>query len=93
MFEYRVLRKIFGPKRVEVIRDWEKFSNEVLRDFHQSPGIQVIQSRIISRLGHMACTVERRSAYGVLAEKTERDHLETNRHKVVDNIKMDNMEI
>jgi hypothetical protein len=68
VFEYRVLRKIFGPKRVEV-RDWEKFSNEDLHDFHHSQGIQVIQSRIIRRLGHMACMEERRSAYRVLAGK------------------------
>jgi hypothetical protein len=93
VFEYRVLRKIFGPKRVEIIRDWEKFSTEDLHDFHHSPGIQVIRSRIIRWLGHMACMNERRSEYRVLAEKTERDHLETSRHKVLDNIKMDHTEI
>jgi len=47
---------------------------------HQA-GIQVIKSRIIKWLGHMACMKER-SAYRVLVEKTERDHLETSRHEV-----------
>ena len=32
MFENRVLRKIFGPKRGEVIGDWRKLHNEELYD-------------------------------------------------------------
>jgi len=32
VFENRVLRKIFGPKRDEVIRDWKKLHNEELND-------------------------------------------------------------
>jgi len=68
VFEYRVLRKLFGPKRVEIIRDWEKFCNEDC-DFHHSPGIQVNKSRIIRWLGHTAYMEESRSARRVLAEK------------------------
>jgi len=30
--------KISGPKRVEITRECEKFSNEDLHDFHHSPG-------------------------------------------------------
>jgi hypothetical protein len=33
VFENRVLRKIFGPKRDEVMGEWRKFHNEELRDF------------------------------------------------------------
>jgi hypothetical protein len=32
VFENRVLRRIFGPKRVEAIEDWRKVHNEELHD-------------------------------------------------------------
>jgi hypothetical protein len=48
VFEYRVLRKLFGP---EGGNNWEKFCNKGLHDFHYSPGIQVIKSRIIGGWG------------------------------------------
>jgi hypothetical protein len=32
VFENRVLRRIFGPKRDEVTGEWRKLHNEVLRD-------------------------------------------------------------
>jgi hypothetical protein len=40
VFECKVLMKIFGPKRYEITRGWEKFSNEDLND---QAGIQVIK--------------------------------------------------
>jgi len=39
MFENRVLRRIFGPKRDEVTRDWSKLHNEELNDLYSSPNI------------------------------------------------------
>jgi hypothetical protein len=39
MFENRVLRKIFGPKRDEVMGEWRKLHNEELRDVYSSPSI------------------------------------------------------
>jgi hypothetical protein len=33
VFENRVLRRIFGPKRDEVTGEWRKLHNEVLRNF------------------------------------------------------------
>jgi hypothetical protein len=42
----RVLRRIFGPKRNEVTREWRKFHNEELHDLYCSPNIiRVIKSR------------------------------------------------
>jgi hypothetical protein len=44
MFENRVLRRIFGPKRGEVTGDWRKLHNEVLHSLYSSPnGIRHIK--------------------------------------------------
>jgi len=37
VFENRVLRRIFGPKRDEVTREWRKLCNEELNDLYSSP--------------------------------------------------------
>jgi hypothetical protein len=45
VFENRVLRRVFGPKRDEVTREWRKLHNEELNDLYSSPNI----IRVISR--------------------------------------------
>jgi hypothetical protein len=46
MFENRMLRRIFGPKRVEVTGDWRKLHNEELHNLYSSPTIiKMIKSR------------------------------------------------
>jgi hypothetical protein len=48
LFENRVLRGIFGPKRDQVTGKWRKLHNEELHDLYSSPTIvQVIKSRKI----------------------------------------------
>ena len=55
MFENKVLRRIFGPKRDEVTGEWRKLHNEDLNDLYSSPNIvRVIKSRIMSWAGHVA---------------------------------------
>jgi len=39
VFENRVLRRIFGPKRVEVTGEWRKLHNKELNDLYSSPNI------------------------------------------------------
>jgi hypothetical protein len=46
VFENRVLRRIFGPKRNEVTGGWGKLRNEKLRELYSSPNvIRMIKSR------------------------------------------------
>jgi hypothetical protein len=46
VFENRVLRRMFGPKRDEVTGEWRKLHNEELHNFYSSPNIiRTIKSR------------------------------------------------
>jgi hypothetical protein len=47
VFKYRILRRIFGPKRDGVTGEWRKLHHEELNDLYSSPNIiRVIKSRI-----------------------------------------------
>jgi hypothetical protein len=62
VFENRVLRRIFGPKRGEVTREGRKLHNKELNDLYSSPTIaRVIKSRRMRRAGQVARTGERRA--------------------------------
>jgi hypothetical protein len=59
--EYRVLRRIFGPKRDEVREEWGKLNNEEINDLYSSPNIfRVIKSRRMRCAGHATHTGERK---------------------------------
>jgi hypothetical protein len=71
VFEKRVLRRIFEPKRDEVTREWRKLHNEELRDLYSlSSIIRIIKSRI-GWAGHVARMGEKRNAYRLLVGKPE----------------------
>jgi hypothetical protein len=60
MFVNRVLRRIFGPKRDEVIEEWRKIHNGELNGLYSSPNIfRLIKSRRVRWAGHVA-RMERR---------------------------------
>jgi hypothetical protein len=55
VFENRVLRRIFGPKRDEVTGEWRRLHNEELNDLYSSRNIiRVIKSRRMSWARHVA---------------------------------------
>jgi hypothetical protein len=69
VFQNRVLRRIFGPKRDEVMGEWRKLPNGELHNLHSSPHIiRQIKSRRMRCAGHVARMGEGRNLYRVLWE-------------------------
>jgi hypothetical protein len=67
VFENRVLRRIFGPKRDEVTGERRKMHNGELHNLYSSPDIiRQIKSRRMRWAGHVARVGEGRNAYRVL---------------------------
>jgi hypothetical protein len=76
VFENSVLRRIFGPKRDEVMGQWRKFHSEELHNLYSSPDIiRQVKSRRMRWAGHMACMREKCTRFWWENPK-ERDHSE-----------------
>ena len=91
MFENRVLRRIFGPKRDEVRGEWRNVRSEELNDLYCSPNVvRVIKSRRMRWVGRVA----RMGAFTGFCSGSlrERDHWGA-RRRWEDNIKMDLQEV
>jgi hypothetical protein len=95
VFENRVLRRIFGPKRDEVTGQWRKLPNGELHDLYPSPDIiRQIKSRRLGWAGHVARTGEVRNVYRVLVGKPEgKRSLERPSRRWGDGIRMNLREI
>jgi hypothetical protein len=95
VFENRVLRRIFGPKRDEVTEEWRKLHNEELRDLYSSPSIiRIIKFEEDEMGGPCSTNGEKRNAYRLLVGKPERKRpLGRPRRRWVDNIRMDLREV
>jgi hypothetical protein len=93
VFENKVLRRIFGPKRDEVIGDWRKLHKEELRNLYCLPStsiIRIIKSRRMRWAGHVALIGEERNAHRILVGNPEEKRLlERPRRKWEDNIRID----
>jgi hypothetical protein len=90
VFENRVLRRIFGPKRDEATGEWKTLHNEELNDLYSSPNIiRVIKSRRMRWAGRVARMGEKKVAYRILVGRPEgRRPLGRPRRRWEDNIKM-----
>jgi hypothetical protein len=91
VFKNRVLRRILGSNRDEVMGKWRKLYNEELRDLYSSPPsiIRIIKS-MMRWAGHVARIGEKRDAYRLLVGKPEgKRPLRRQIWRWVDNIKKD----
>ena len=95
MFENKVLRRIFGPRRDEVTGDWRRLHNEEINVLYSSPNIvRVIKWRRMRWAGHVARMGKERGVYRVLVGKLEgKRPLGRPRCRWVDNIRMDLKEV
>jgi hypothetical protein len=95
VFENRVLRRIFGPKRDEVTRECRRLHNKKVYALYSSPNIiRVTKSRRLRWAGHVARMGEGRGAYRVLGEKPQgRRPLGRPRRRWENNIKIDLPEV
>ena len=78
VFENRVLRRIFGPKKDEVTGEWKELHNERFNDLYSSPNIVgFIKLKRMRYVGHVAC-MRRGEAYTGFwwGNLRERDHFE-----------------
>ena len=63
MFEYKVLREIFGAKRDEITGEWRQLHNAELYALYSSPNIiRSLKSRRLRWAGHVACMEQFRKA-------------------------------
>jgi hypothetical protein len=95
VFENRVLRRTFGPKRDEATGEWRKLHNEELHDLYSSPSIlRIIKPRRMRSAGNVARMGEKRNTYRLLVGKPEgRSPLGRPRRRWVYNISRDLVEV
>jgi hypothetical protein len=95
VFENRVLRRIFGPKRDGVMGGWKIVHNEELYNLYSSPSIiRIIKSRRMRWAGHVEQMGEKTNVYRLLVGKPEgKRPLGRLRRRWIDNIEMDLLEI
>jgi hypothetical protein len=89
VFENRVLRRIFGPKRDGVTGGWRKLHNEELHNLFSSTSIiRIMKSGSMRWAGHVARMGEKRNVYRLLARNPEgKRPIERARSRWIDNIK------
>jgi hypothetical protein len=94
VFENKVLRRIFGPRRDEVTGEWRRLHNE-LNDLYSSPNnVRVIKSRRMRWAGHVERMGGERGVYRVLVGKPEgKRPLGRPRRRWADNIRTDLQEV
>jgi hypothetical protein len=89
VFENRVLRRIFGPKRDEMTGEWRKLHKKELHDLYSSPSItRIIKSRRMRWAGHVARMREKRNSRLLVGKPEGKRPLGRPRRRWVDNIRM-----
>jgi hypothetical protein len=78
VFESRVLKRIFGPKRDDVTEGWRKLNNGELHNLYPLPSIiRLIKAKRMRWAGNVARMGEKRNAYRAQVGRPDgRDHYE-----------------
>jgi hypothetical protein len=94
VFDNRVLRRIFVPRRDEVTGEWRKLHNEELHNLYSSSDIiRQVKSRPMRWAGHVARMEEERKVYKVLVGNPEGNRpLGRPKRSCEDGVRMDLME-
>ena len=95
VFENKVFRRVFGPKRDKLTGEWRKLHNEELSDLYSLPSIvRVVRLRRMRWAGHVAHMQEGRGVHRVLVGKPEgKRPLGRPRRRWEDSIKMNLQEV
>jgi hypothetical protein len=95
VFENRVLRKVFRPKRDGMTGGWRKLHNEELHNLYFSPSIiRILKSRRMRLAGHVARMGEKKNVCRLLVGMPKgKRPLGKPRCRWMNNIKMDLLEI
>ncbi|MEB2589631.1 reverse transcriptase domain-containing protein, partial [Bacillus cereus] len=95
VFENKILRKIFGPKRDEETGEWRRLHNLELHNLYSCPDIiRIIKSRRLRWAGHVARMGEERGVYRILVLKPDgKRPVGRPRRRWRDNVEMDLREI
>jgi len=90
VFENRVLRRIFGPKREEDGL-WRKLQIDEILSLYSSPNnVRLIKARMLRWAGHVTCMGEGRDVYSILVGRPKiKRQLGTARRKRKDIVKLD----
>jgi hypothetical protein len=91
LFENRVLRRIFGPKRDEVMGEWRKLNNEEFYNLLYIPGCHYVDGVKANEVGRACGTHgrEEKSVQGFGRKPEGNRTLERLRHRWEDGIRMD----
>ena len=91
VFENKVLRKIYGPKRDEMTGEWRRLHNEELHGLYDSPDVvRIMKSRRLRWSDHVARMREKRRLYSIVVRKPEgKRPLARPRRRWEDNIRRD----
>jgi hypothetical protein len=91
VFENRVLRRIFGPRREEMVGGWRRLHNDELHNVYGSPNIiGVIKPRRMTSAGHVTRMRDMTNAYKIPVGKHEgKRQLGRRKHRWEANIRMD----
>lgn len=95
VFENKVLRKIYGPKRDEMTGEWRRLHNEELHGLYDSPDVvKIMKSKRLRWAGHVARMREKRRLYSILVGRPDgKRPLGRPRRRWEDNIRRDLREV